>query len=75
VDYFNRGLFYRANGNLDQAIADFSKSIEIDPNNSEAYRKRGAAYQDKSLLDLASADFNQADKLGLLALTKPGRSR
>jgi len=42
---------------LDQAIADCSKAIELDPKLALAYGGRDLACRDKSDLDQAIADF------------------
>jgi tetratricopeptide (TPR) repeat protein len=58
--YLYRGNAYEKKGNLDRAIADYSKVIEIDPKYAPAYAKRGAAYEKKRDHDRAIADFNKA---------------
>ena len=47
-------------GNLDQAIADYSQAIALDPKNADAYTGRGLALRDSSRLEQALADFNKA---------------
>ena len=42
--YAHRRGAYRQRGNLDRAIADYSKAIEIDPKDSISYGKRGTIY-------------------------------
>ena len=42
--YAHRRGAYRQRGNLDRAIADYSKAIEIDPKDSISYGKRGIIY-------------------------------
>ena len=42
----SRGNTYYNQGNLPQAISDFNKAIEINPNYAEAYYNRGLAYAD-----------------------------
>jgi tetratricopeptide (TPR) repeat protein len=44
-------------GNLDQALLDLNKAIELDPGNSNAYANRGLVYQAKGLKTQAIADF------------------
>jgi hypothetical protein len=46
-------------GNFDRAIADFTKQIEIEPNNPEAYRGRSLAYPDKRDNASTLADYNK----------------
>ena len=47
----------------DQAIADFTSAIRLDPNNAVAYRERGRAAMNKGDRDAAYADYNQALRL------------
>ena len=57
--YIDRGTAYQAKGSNDQAVADFTKAIEIAPR-AEAYRDRGNAFQAEGDLDRAIADFDKA---------------
>lgn len=59
VLYVNRGADYGAIGQYDNAIADFSKALELDPSNINAHDGRGAAYVLKGQYDLALADFKK----------------
>ena len=61
--YFRRGLAYDKKGDLDRAIADFTKALELDPNHAPAYYYRGLAYDKKGDLDRAIADFTKALEL------------
>ena len=61
--YGNRGRAYNHKGEYDRAIDDFSKVIEIDPDDAEAYYNRGLAYAHKGEYDRAIADFNKAIEL------------
>ena len=63
VDYFNRGIVEKANGDFDGAIADYTRAIEIDPTYAAAYSNRGNAKQAKGDLDGAIADCNRAIEL------------
>ena len=47
-------------GDLDQAIADYTQAIALDPKYAVAYNNRGIAYCDKGDLDQAIADYTQA---------------
>src|SRR5512134_2985935 len=42
-DWVNSGLAKYEKSDLDGAIADFNRAIEIDPNYANAYNNRGAA--------------------------------
>jgi len=69
-EYYERGSDYRAKGDHDQAIADYSQSIQLDPR-PVTYIGRGLSYMSRYLdmangntqgsqidLDMAFADFN-----------------
>ncbi len=58
--YSNRGNAWQERGNLDRAIADIDKAIEIRSNFAEAYCNRGIAYSHKEDYERAIADFNEA---------------
>jgi tetratricopeptide (TPR) repeat protein len=47
--YYQRGLLHLKNRRLEQAIADFTKAVELNPSFGEAYRKRGDAYRAKGM--------------------------
>jgi TolB-like protein len=42
--YFLRGEYYRQNGDLERAIADYDKAIRINPNFYDAFRSKGTLY-------------------------------
>lgn len=50
--------------NFDNAIRDFSKTIQLDPRNGTAYYYRGIAYSKKQMKQEAMKDWEQAYKLG-----------
>jgi hypothetical protein len=52
-----RGNSHGNIGNYDQAIADYSKAIELNPNEGNAYYKRAHAHYSKGQLSRAVADF------------------
>src|SRR5205085_360952 len=58
--YFARGMARMQKGELDDALTDFDRSLEIAPRNAEAWLNRGVAKHRKGELDEALADFNQA---------------
>ena len=58
--HVNRARGYHAKNQLDLAIADFSRAIEVQPNNQVFLHDRGRAYIDKGQYDLAIADFNRS---------------
>jgi lipoprotein NlpI len=55
----NRGFAYCEIGQYDQAISDFSKAIEINPQLAHAYNNRGWAYIKKWQYDQAISDFDK----------------
>jgi tetratricopeptide (TPR) repeat protein len=50
-------------GNLEGAIADYTRAIEVKPSLAEAYNDRGHVRSTKSGLDGALADFDRAIKI------------
>ncbi len=58
--YINRGVEYQVKGDMDRAIADYSKAIEINPKEAQAYTNRGIAYAAKGNTDRAIADYTKA---------------
>ena len=51
---------YYRQGNFTQAISDFNKAIEINPNDAEAYNNLSVLYAIKGDLSIAMSDFNKA---------------
>jgi len=63
VAYYNRAIKYRARGDNDRAIADYTEAIRLNPNYVNAYHNRGVAYHVKGDSDLAIADFSEAIRI------------
>jgi Flp pilus assembly protein TadD len=59
-----RGNVKRNIGDLVGAIDDFTKVIELDPKNSQAYYYRGLAFFDLNKMNEAELDFIKASELG-----------
>ena len=59
VDDYNRGVTYHKEGQLDQAIFEYSKAIEVNPRFVEAYFNRGFAYLNNGQYEHAISDFNK----------------
>jgi tetratricopeptide (TPR) repeat protein len=66
VAHIERGLVYRAKRDIDKAIDDFDRAIELDPGSELGYRVRGAAYFAQNKSDSAIGDYTKAIEL------KPG---
>ena len=49
--------------NINGAIADFTKAIELDPKSSAYYLSRGIAFRDKGEVEKAIADLSEAIRL------------
>src|SRR6266496_2931178 len=62
-DFFNRAGAKKAVGDLDGAIADYDRAIQLDPKDAAIYNNRGLAKQEKGDLDAAIVDFNRAIQL------------
>jgi tetratricopeptide (TPR) repeat protein len=56
----NRGVEYKAKGELDSAIADFSEAMKLNPKNLLAYTNRGDGMVAKGDYDAAIADYDAA---------------
>ena len=61
--YNNRGETWRAKGDIDRAIADYTEAIRLDPKNSNAYLNRGLVWDNKDDIERAMADYNEAIRL------------
>ena len=62
-DFFNRAGAKKAAGDLDGAIADYDRAIQLDPKDAAIYNNRGLAKEAKGDLDAAIVDFNRAIQL------------
>src|SRR6516225_1149308 len=49
--YGIRGIAWKAKGDLDRAIADFTEAIRLHPTNASTYNGRGALWQAKGNLE------------------------
>lgn len=61
---FNRGFLRGKRQEYREAIADFSRVIERDPNDGDAYRLRAAAYASLGEMAKALQDRDTALRLG-----------
>jgi len=63
VAYSNRGIVYFDLKNYTQAINDFNKAIELNPQYVKAYYNRGVAYNSLGMYEQALNDLNIAIEL------------
>lgn len=61
--YNNRGLAFYNLKQYQEAIEDFSQSIQMKPKYAEAYNNRGNAYYELDQYEKARADFDQSIKI------------
>jgi tetratricopeptide (TPR) repeat protein len=71
----SRASAFQSNGNMDRALADFSKAVEIKPNYAAAYERRGAAYAAKGDYVRAVADVTRARELSQVAKLAPASAK
>ena len=69
--YYNRGLAHSKKGEVELAIEDYTKAIELKPDFAEAYYYRGGAFlrlgeQEKAKSDLATARHLENDDIAAL---------
>jgi len=62
-EYFGRGEKHFNERNFDEAIADFTEAIQLEPDDPSAYFGRGLSYMNKEEFDLSIADFTEAIQL------------
>jgi Flp pilus assembly protein TadD len=63
ADFSNRAYAYTEKGQLDLAIADFDRAIELNPTNPKFFVDRGSVFLRKGQHDRAIADFDHAIRL------------
>ncbi|MBI4949811.1 MAG: tetratricopeptide repeat protein [Deltaproteobacteria bacterium] len=63
IGWSNLGLAYKDRGELDRAVANYERAIEIDPGYAEAYGNRGATYLRMGRMDEALDDLSTAIRL------------
>jgi tetratricopeptide (TPR) repeat protein len=61
--YLCRGFTYSELGRYQEALADYSKAIELDPKSAEAWYNRGNIYGRMRQRDRAIADYSKAIKV------------
>ena len=63
VFYNDRGISYKEKGELDRALKDFNKALELNPDFAEAHNNRGKVYRNMGDLSKAFDDYNTAIQL------------
>ena len=58
--YIERGLLYMDNFNMDLAVADYQKALELEPDNVYAYNNIGYVLQSKGKFEEAISYFKQS---------------
>ena len=62
-DYYAKGVAEAKKGDLDHALSDLDKAIELNPHHAAAYFTRGLARQSKNDSKGAVADYSKAIEL------------
>ena len=62
--YYNRGLAKQKIGDFNEAISDYTKAIEIDPDDADYYYNRGNSKKELGVLKGACTDWRKAAELG-----------
>ncbi|MCM1984675.1 tetratricopeptide repeat protein [Lyngbya confervoides] len=59
-DFYNRGLFFHGEDDLEEALDQFSQAIVLDPDNPDYYFSLGLTYSDLGDHKLARRNYSQA---------------
>lgn len=59
-EYYNRGLDYYEKGMYDEAMIEFNKAIQVNPNYSDAYSGRGYVFSEMGKLEQTISEFSKA---------------
>lgn len=62
-DHVKQGLEYYEQGELDKAMAEFDKAIELEPDNVDAHRNLGTVYGEQGKWEESAAAYEQAIEL------------
>jgi len=60
---FDNGVLFFKQGHYNYAVDQFSRLIELAPDNADVYRNRGVSYMKQEKFDLAIKDFEKAKEL------------
>ncbi len=61
--FYNRGVAYMNKGDFTNAIRDFTKAIELQPDNAFAFNNRAFVYKNKGNFDDAIKDYSEVIRL------------
>ena len=67
--YYIKGRYYRENGNIDEALDNYDKALEINPNYLAAYQSKGSIYTGV-LPDMVKALENYYKALSLISVSE-----
>jgi len=73
--YRERGIFAYRSGDLDSAIADFDRAIQLDPKFTAAYIDRGIVLYRLRKFEKAFADIAQAKRVERIRTAKTGKKQ
>jgi Flp pilus assembly protein TadD len=59
IAYMDRGIAHQNKGEHQGAIADFNRSLKLNPNDPAVYPSRGYSFAQTEEYDLAIDDYNQ----------------
>lgn len=60
LPYNNRGHYYRKEGQIDKALADYNKALSIKPNSYQVLSNRAKIYFDQNKAELALEGYNKS---------------
>jgi len=63
IQWFNKGYDYDVKEDYDNAIFAYTKAIELNPQDGDAYINRGVVYDTKGQYDLAIRDYDKMIEL------------
>ena len=60
IQWFNKGYDYDVKEDYENAVFAYTKAIELNPKDADAYINRGVIYHTQGKYDLAIADYTKA---------------